>query len=111
MTKIRSGIQVDENVIHSEPLTMKQQKCHATSEENSLDLHHVLTVESYQTRKTKGSDTLESCLSRIEHVLLVKVSFERRKIVKVFMTHVQVFCQKSLSKATFERKLSSVSLP
>jgi len=52
----------------------------------------------------KGSDTLESFLSkvtlesnlrkklsRIEHVLIVKVSFERRKIVKVFMTHVQVF--------------------
>jgi len=27
------------------------------------------------------------------------------------MTHVQVFFRKSLSKATFERKLSSVSLP
>jgi len=40
----------------------------------------------------------------------VKVYFERRKIAKVFMTHVQVFFQKSLSKATFERKLSSVSL-
>jgi len=40
----------------------------------------------------------------------VKVSFERRKIAKVFMTHVQVFFRKSLSKATFERKLSSVSL-
>jgi len=26
------------------------------------------------------------------------------------MTHVQVFFRKSLSKATFERKLSSVSL-
>jgi len=53
---------------------------------------------------TKGSDTLESFLSkvafesnlrkklsRIEHVLIVKVSFERRKTAKVFMTHVQVF--------------------
>jgi len=40
----------------------------------------------------------------------VKVSFETRKIAKVFMTHVQVFFRKSLSKATFERKLSSVSL-
>ena len=71
----------------------------------------------------KGSDTLESFLSkvtlesnlrkklsRIEHVLIVKVSFERRQTAKVFMTHVQVFFRKSLSKATFERKLSSVSL-
>jgi len=33
----------------------------------------------------------------------VKVSFERRKIAKVFMTHVQVFFRKSLSKATFEK--------
>jgi len=40
----------------------------------------------------------------------VKVSFKRRKIAKVFMTHVQFFFRKSLSKATFERKLSSVSL-
>ena len=40
----------------------------------------------------------------------MKVSFKRRKISKVFMTHVQVFFRKSLSKATFERKLSSVSL-
>ena len=73
--------------------------------------------------QSKGSDTLESFLlkvafesnlrkklSRIEHVLIVKVSFERRKIANVFMTHVQVFFRKSLSKATFERKLSSVSL-
>jgi len=41
----------------------------------------------------------------------VKVSFERRKTAKVFMTHVQDFFRKSLSKATFDRKLSSVSLP
>jgi len=73
--------------------------------------------------KSNGSDTLESFLSkvafesnlrkklsRIEHVLIVKVSFERRKIANVFMTRVQVFFQKSLSKATFKRKLSSVSL-
>ena len=72
----------------------------------------------------KGTDTLESFLSkvafesnlrkklaRIEHILIVKVNFERRKIAKVFVTHVQDFFQKSLSKATFERKLSSVSLP
>jgi len=73
---------------------------------------------------SKGSDTLESCLSkvtfetnlrkklaRIEHVLIVKVYFERRKIAKVFMTHVQDFFRKSLSITTVERKLSSVSLP
>jgi len=41
----------------------------------------------------------------------VKVSFERRKIPTVFTTRVQDFFRKSLSKATFERKLSSVSLP
>jgi len=41
----------------------------------------------------------------------VKVYFESRKIVKVFMTHGQDLIQKSLSKGTFERKLSSVSLP
>ena len=73
--------------------------------------------------ESKGSDTLESFLSkvafendsrkklaRIEHVLIVKVYFERRKTAKVFMTHVQDFFRKSLSKATFERKLSSASL-
>ena len=73
---------------------------------------------------TQGSDTLESFLSkvavesnlrkkvaRIEHVLIVKVYFKRRKTAKVFMTHEQVFFRKSVSKATFERKLSSVSLP
>jgi len=73
---------------------------------------------------TQGSDTLESFLSkvavesnlrkklaRIEHVLIVKVYFERRKTAKVFTTHEQVFLRKSLSKVTFERKLSSVSLP
>ena len=77
----------------------------------------------HQTTHCKGSDTLESFLSkvafqsnlqkklsRIEHVLIVKVSFERRKIAKVFMTRVQVFFRKSLSKATFQRKLSGVSL-
>jgi len=31
----------------------------------------------------------------------MKVSFERRKIAKVFMTHVQVFFRKSLSKENF----------
>jgi len=41
----------------------------------------------------------------------VKVYFERRKIANVFMTHGQVFFRKSLSKATFERKLSSVLVP
>ena len=74
-------------------------------------------------RDSKGSDTLESFLSkvafesnlqkklsRIEHVLIVKVSFERRKIAKVLVTHVHVFFRKSLLKATFGRKLSSVSL-
>ena len=52
----------------------------------------------------KGSDKLESFLSKVafksnlrkklarkEHVLIVKVSFERRKFAKGFMTHVQDF--------------------
>ena len=47
----------------------------------------------------------------MQHVLIVKVYFERKKIAKVFMTHVQDFFRKSLSKVAFERKLSSVSLP
>jgi len=62
----------------------------------------------------KGSNTLESFLSivafesnlrkklsRIEHVLILKVSFERRKIANVFMTHVQDFFQKRLLKENF----------
>ena len=60
--------------------------------------------------KVAFESNLRKKLSRIEHVLIVKVSFERRKIAKVFMTHVQVFFRKSFSKATFERKLASVSL-
>ena len=50
-------------------------------------------------------------LARIEHVLIVKVYFERRQIAKVFVTNVQDSFRKSRSTATFERKLSSVSLP
>ena len=42
----------------------------------------------------------------IEHVLIMKVYFERRKTAKVFMTHVQDSFQKSLFATTFERKLS-----
>jgi len=74
---------------------------------------------------TKGSDKQENFLSkvafeidlrkklsRIEHVLIVKISFEIRKIAKVFMPRASFLSKvrKSLSKATFERKLSSVSL-
>jgi len=36
----------------------------------------------------------------------VKVYFERRKIAKVFVIHMQHSFQKSLSTATSERKLS-----
>jgi len=68
------------------------------------------TLESFLSEVAFESN-LQKKLSRIEHVLIVKVSLERRKIAKVFMTHVQVFFQKSLSKATFKRKLSGVSLP
>jgi len=101
--------------------------------EISLDLHvrvnttlHWVKTDMHarlDNTRSKGSDTLESFLSkvafesnlrkklsRIEHVLTMKVSFERRKIANVFMTRVQLFFRKSLSKATFERKLSSVSL-
>jgi len=61
------------------------------------------TLESFLLKVAFGSN-LQKKLSRTEHVLIVKVSFERRKIAKVFMTHVQVFFRKSLSKATFKRK-------
>jgi len=61
--------------------------------------------------KVAFESNLRKKLARTEHVLIMKVSFERRKMAKVFMTHVQDFFRKSLSKATFERKLSGVSLP
>ena len=67
------------------------------------------TLESFLS-KVAFESNLRKKLSRIEHVLIVKVSFERRKISKVYMTHVQVLFRKSLSKATFERKHFSVSL-
>jgi len=70
----------------------------------------VVTRESFLS-KVAFESNLRKKLARIEHALIVKVYFERRKIAKVFMTHVQDFFRKSLSKATFERKLSSVSLP
>jgi len=88
------------------------------------DAAELLMLTERGATGTKGSDTVESFLSkvafksnlrkkraRIEHVLIVKVYFERRKIAKVFMTRVQDFFRKSLLKATFGRKLSSVSLP
>jgi len=62
-------------------------------------------------RKSLSKVTCEKNLARIEHVVIVKVSFERRKMAKVFMTYMQDLFRKSLLKATFERKLSSVSLP
>jgi len=68
------------------------------------------TLESFVSKVTFESN-LQNKLARIEHVLIVKVYFKRRKTAKVFMIHVQDFFRKSLSKATFERKLSSVSLP
>jgi len=55
--------------------------------------------------------TCERKLARIEHVIIVKVYFERRKTAKVFMTHMQDSFRKSPSTATFERKLYSVPLP
>jgi len=67
------------------------------------------TQESFLS-KVAFESNLRKKLSRIEHVLILKVSFESRKITKVFVTHVQDFFRKSLSKATFERKLY-VSLP
>jgi len=77
---------------------------------------YCLQSKAVNNKKTssKGSDTLESFLSkvafesnlwkklsRIEHVLIVKVYSERRKIAKVFMTHGQDFFRKSLSKENF----------
>ena len=66
--------------------------------------------------KHKGSDTSESFLSKvafesnlrkklakIEHVLIVKVDFERRKIAKVSMTHVicKISFESDFRKKTF----------
>ena len=53
--------------------------------------------------------TCERKFARIEHVLIMKVYFERRKIANVFMTHVQDSFRKSLLTDTFERKLFDVS--
>jgi len=84
----------------------------------------VSTICRHLQYNTWGSDTIERFLSkvafesnwrkklsRIEHVLIVKVYFETRKIAKDFMAHGQDFFRKLLWKATFERKVSSVSLP
>ena len=88
------------------------------------DAAELLKLTELGATGTNGTDTLESFLSKVafrsnlrkklartEHVLIVKVYFERRKIAKVFTTRVQDFFRKSLLKATFRRKLSSVSLP
>jgi len=77
---------------------------------------------SHRLHNIKGSDTLESFLSkvtfksnlqkklsRIEHVLIVKVYFERRKIAKLFMTHVQVFFRKSLALYTTYKDITKYS--
>ena len=45
--------------------------------------------------------TCERKLARLEHVLIVKVYFERRKIAKVFMTLMQDSFRKSLRKENF----------
>ena len=80
-----------------------------------LDFHiGVLKVVTHQKvffRKSLSKVTRKRNLqAKIEHVLIiVKVSFERRKIANVYMTHMQGFFIKSLLKATFKRKLSSVS--
>jgi len=44
---------------------------------------------------------LQKKLARTEHVLIVKVYFKRRKIAKVFITHVQDLFRKSLLKENF----------
>ena len=72
---------------------------------------------------SKGSDTpksflskvafesnLRKKLSRIEHVLIVKVSFERRKIAKSFHDTRARFLLKVTFEGDFRKKLSSVSL-
>jgi len=65
------------------------------------------TIESFLSKVTFESN-LRKKLERIEHVLIVKVYFERRKTANVFMTHVQDFFRMSLSKPTFQRKLSGM---
>jgi len=64
---------------------------------NSQDSKGGDTLESFLSKVAFESD-LRKKLSRIEHGLIMKVYFERRKIAKVFMTHGQVFFQKWLSK-------------
>jgi len=63
------------------------------------------TLESFLS-KVAFESNLRKKLSRREHVLIVKVYFERRKTAEVFMTHRQDFFLWN-----FERKLSGVSLP
>jgi len=77
-----------------------------------------ICTQRLKATATKGSDTLESFLSkvalesnlrkklaRIEHVLIVKFYFERRKTANVFMTHVHDFSEthvrKRISKENF----------
>ena len=72
-------------------------------------------------KRATGNDTLESFLSKIAvGKWMSTVTFERNLALFFFwnklsrLQHVlflQVFFRKSLSTATFERKLSSVSLP
>jgi len=48
------------------------------------------TIESFLSKVAfESRPNLRKKLSRIEHVLIVKVYFEIRKIAKVFMTHGQ----------------------
>jgi len=58
------------------------------------------TLESFLSKVAFKSDLWKK-LARTEHVLIIKVYFERRKIAKVFMTQVQNFFRKSLSKENF----------
>ena len=76
---------------HHRHTTPRQPACRSASR------HLVDTLESFLS-KVAFESNLRKKLSTIEHVLIVKVSFERRKIAKVSMTHVQVFFRKSLSK-------------
>ena len=57
-----------------------------------------IVVLAKETRKNRTCSNRESL-------------FRKKKIANVFVTHVQDFFRKSVSKGTLERKLSDVSLP
>ena len=105
----------------------KKQQCIFLEESDSRSIRQAKAGRWFALVWVSGvkvSDTRESFLSKVavESDLREKTCknrpcsnresfFKRRKTAKVFMTHVQDSSGKPLSTATFERKLSAVSLP